>query len=96
MKEYFGVSFSQRIAETETIPVAVKFVTTKALDLRGFAGINCIYINEKHFKLRMLQLSDKFSDVQKKTAVLIDIATVALHEYSHVRIRQVEQTQRIT
>lgn len=88
MKEYFGISFSQQIAETEKIPVAVKFVSTKALDLRGFAGIDCIYINEKHFKLRMLQLIDKFSDVQKKNAV--DIATVALYECAHVRIRQVE------
>lgn len=89
MKENFGTECSRRIADTEKTPVSVELFESMAIELRGFAGMNCVHINVNHFKMRMLQLSSKFSTLQRDDAVLIDIATVTLHEYAHIRIRQV-------
>lgn len=49
MEKTFGTQYSQRIVETNSIKVSIKFVDTTEEELCGFAGINCVYINERHF-----------------------------------------------
>lgn len=88
IKSVFGIE-SAKINETGKIPVTVEFFESEELQLRGFSGVNQVFVNGKHFQMRILQQSQKLSTAHKETAVLVDIATVALHEYSHVRIRQV-------
>lgn len=59
--------------------------TTEA-ELRGFAGFDYVYINFTHFDTKRYT-ERKFDDCE--VLMGMDIATVVLHEYSHIRIRQV-------
>lgn len=95
MKRTFGTEYSQRIEETDSIKVSIKFVDTREEELRGFAGINCVYINEGCFKLKAFQLHNESQSADDiENILLMDVVTVTLHEYSHVRIRQVELSLR--
>lgn len=92
MKRTFGTELSERIEETDSIEVSIEFVDTTEEELRGFAGINCVYINEVYFNLKTFQLQHiaALSAEEIENIMLMDVATVTLHEYSHVRIRQVD------
>ncbi|CAF3790133.1 unnamed protein product [Rotaria sp. Silwood1] len=67
-------------------PMQVHFISIDFPTLRGFSGINELFINENHF-------SAKISEWKSNTRLLdsitqMDLITIALHEYAHVRIRQ--------
>lgn len=91
IEQTFGTHYSQRIADTKSIPVAVKIVDTKEDELRGFVAIDCVCINQGHFNLKTFQLnrSTELSNTEKQNILLIDIATLTIHEYAHIRARQV-------
>lgn len=82
----FGRNASDIPLEFEADTEKVRFITSAVCDLRGFAGIECIFINEKPF-------TDKLSKHQEyaeiENAIIMDIVTVAIHEYSHFRVRKV-------
>lgn len=89
-EESFGQEFSKQICETETklIPVSVRFVATTEFELRGFAGINEIFINSTYFKAEQIKLSLAMLP-NKENVILMDILTVVIHVYAHIRARQV-------
>lgn len=77
--------------ETDDIPVPVKFVYSTQCDLRGFSGIDEIFLNAYYFNKKMADLSAAKiinPDVLNQF-IAMDIVTCAIHEYAHVRIRQV-------
>ncbi|CAF3332542.1 unnamed protein product [Rotaria sp. Silwood2] len=67
-------------------PMQVHFISIDFPTLRGFSGINELFINENYF-------SAKISEWKSNTRLLnsitkMDLITIALHECVHVRIRQ--------
>lgn len=67
-------------------PISVKFFSIRCHALRGFSGLGDIYINETHFHDNFLanEYDERAASISK-----IDIITIAMHEYAHVRLRQV-------
>lgn len=61
------------------------------LHLRGFAGLDSVYINMNYFKSKAFDLSmcKHGSDIEKGNMILIDIATVCLHVLGQLKIRKV-------
>lgn len=86
MEEYLNTQYSERIRQTDAKNVTVHFVNYDVDELRGFSGLNSIFINVSHFNPKMLA-NKNFVDIEN--VMKMDIATVSLHEYAHVRIRQV-------
>lgn len=64
--------------------VGVKFVRVDCDGIRGFSGLNNIYINETHF---VRKYGGNQSDL--RTFGEIDIVTITIHEFAHTRLRQV-------
>lgn len=85
MHEVFGRNTEiKKMAKT---PIPVHFISIDFPTLRGFSGINELFINESYF-------SAKISEWKSNTRLLnsitkMDLITIALHECAHVRIRQV-------
>lgn len=75
----------------EVIP---KMVSSTLTPLRGFAGIGQIYINYKHFSEKRCDLTHLATGVEKDKLILLDIISLAIHEFAHVKIRQVPHTTR--
>lgn len=75
-------------ASVDDDDIKISFVTNVTTALRGFTGFNEIFINVDHF-------ADKFDAFKGDIEILqliakIDIISVAIHEYSHVKIRKVK------
>ncbi|KAG4077183.1 hypothetical protein HA402_016170 [Bradysia odoriphaga] len=88
IKQSFGEEFAKHIGETNSIDVTVKLVATFEFELRGFCGINIIYVNSTYFKNRRFQLGlTQLPETDK--ILVIDILTVVIHEYAHIRARQI-------
>lgn len=81
----FGAHIANKVSETTNAAVEVCFFnfesSYEATNLRGFSGLNTLYINKRHF--------DEKSSVMENNLILVDIATVVVHELAHVRIRTV-------
>lgn len=68
--------------------IEVKFFKGVDSNLRGFAGINTIYLNAYHFQLNEF----KYKNLDKELFHIVskvDIISLAIHEFSHVRLRMV-------
>lgn len=91
MKDTFGNEYSKRIAARNQQNITVKMIRSDENALRGFTGMNVVYINERYFKTKAFDLSlhSVGTAAEKNKILLIDIATVCIHELSHVKIRQV-------
>lgn len=65
--------------------ISVKFVSIQSNEIRGFSGLNVVYINNDHFlnKFRFKKL-DPSADV-----ACMDIVSITINEYANVRLRQV-------
>lgn len=86
----FGQQYRSRVAATNYIPVVVRFVHTKEPDIRGFTGLNEVYLNYGHFNVQRTCIDCLELDETVKTNILlIDIVTCIIHEYAHCRARQV-------
>jgi len=57
----------------------VKFFNGATTQLRGFAGVNVVYINAEHF----LEKKKKFSTFQ----VDLDVCSLIIHELAHIHLR---------
>lgn len=69
--------------------IDIRFVVELPETIRGFAGVNTVYVNANHF---MQNLNDfrfikdhEYLDLIMK----VDIITLILHEYSHIKLRKV-------
>lgn len=90
LKNVFGQQFAERVDKTESVPITVKMVDTRESQLRGFTGINQIYINYGCFITKKFQIDrSTLSNELKTMLIIIDVATVAIHEYAHARAQQV-------
>lgn len=74
--------------------INVQFFSNDMTHLRGFSGINSVYFNKQHFfEKRQIHESKMKEDVTFRNNVnlmlKIDIIALAIHEFSHVRLRQV-------
>ncbi len=68
--------------------IQVHFISIDFPTLRGFAGINELFINENYFSAK---ISEWKSDTRLLDSIIkMDLITIALHECAHVRIRQVK------
>ncbi|CAF3624528.1 unnamed protein product [Rotaria socialis] len=72
--------------------ISVKLVHSTIKNLRGCTGINTIcinilYINDRH---EAFKISSSLSDDDKNVIFKMTLFCVGLHEYSHARLRQVE------
>ncbi|CAF0959256.1 unnamed protein product [Rotaria magnacalcarata] len=72
--------------------ISVKLVHSTIKNLRGFTGINTIcinisYINDRH---QAFKIGSSLSDDDKNVIFKMTLFCVGLHEYSHARLRQVE------
>lgn len=82
------------LPELENIEII--FVHNNRFTLRGFAGVNKIYINATHFTQKIhvcepqMKSSDKFHNAVH-AIIEFDICVLSLHELAHVRIRQVKR-----
>lgn len=91
MKQTFGDAYSQRVTTGNVTKYSAKIIRSGESALRGFAGIDTVYINENHFKPKALSLSlyPQGTPEEKENVVLIDIATVCLHELAYIKISEV-------
>lgn len=78
--------FEVEINDTNKRAIGVSFVDLTETDLRGFSGFHWVYINFAHFDCKLYK-QRKFPDCN--VLVALDVVTLVLHEYAHVRIRQV-------
>jgi hypothetical protein len=72
-------------------PIQVELINCTLPGLRGFCGINKIYINTAYIRSQMSTYSSNFhpdSAIGKSVAEM-DICTIAIHEFGHARLRQV-------
>lgn len=88
IKDTFGQCYAARVSETRSIPVSIVLVTTGESRLRGFSGINQVVINRAYFRVEKTKLVES-GMVEQDNVLLIDVATVCIHEYAHIRTRQV-------
>lgn len=56
--------------------------------MRGFAGVNRVYINYNHFDVKLRDSTEIESD-WLRTLIDIDVITLTLHEFGHVKFRKV-------
>ncbi|KAG4071921.1 hypothetical protein HA402_006082 [Bradysia odoriphaga] len=90
LTQSFGKRYETRVSTTNFLPVSVKIVHTKEPDIRGFAGMNEIFINFGYFNVQKTHINCyELAESLKSNLLLIDIATCVIHEYAHVRARQV-------
>lgn len=87
----FGNHLASKVAETENSLIKVSFISTTETELRGFSGINEIFLNENAFISKMLSCDSR---INKRPGLLdkvakLAISSIAIHEMSHTRIRQV-------
>lgn len=69
--------------------IDVQFFINVDTRLRGFAGVNVIYINADHFT----QNKDTFKTLDESlfgVVMKVDIITLIIHAFSHLKLRQVE------
>lgn len=73
--------------------INVRFVSHDDKLLRGFAGIGAVFFNREHFYEKLKVHEAKLNDVEFNRKVELtmkmDIIALAVHEVSHVRLRQV-------
>jgi hypothetical protein len=71
--------------------ISVNFVRSLIDGLRGYTGINCIYINGLYLQNRHLvyKLGSNLGDELNDIVLEMNLFCIALHEYSHARLRQV-------
>lgn len=62
----------------------VKFISMKCNEIRGFSGINDVFINKDHFIKKY-----GTNEADLKAVGKMDIITISVHEFAHVRLRQV-------
>lgn len=74
------------IQVTSPRPVKVTFFAMKTTELRGFSGVDAIFINHVHF-LEKYNLWK--SNVKCTRTAQTDIVTTSIHEYANTRLRQV-------
>lgn len=67
--------------------IEVTFVDSPEPRLRGFSGVNKVYVNIYHFQAKLSICRTKTPLLQK--LVKIDIANLVIHEISHVILRMV-------
>lgn len=83
IQKTFGTHLAGRVRDTRKNGVEVSFISSEMKTLRGFSGYGTVYINQNHF-------AENYRGIQGSgDLVMIDIATVTIHEMAHVRIRQV-------
>lgn len=86
----FGQSFATKLFETRNITVSVRFVSTIQPGLRGFSGINEVFINEHMFLQKISQWTTLHGTTDLRDKLIkMDVISVGVHGLSHVRIRQV-------
>lgn len=69
--------------------VDIVYVTYSSPKLRGFSGVNTVYVNEKHFKLTKVCYEDVIDPDVLDMLMQVDIINLVVHEYAHVKFRQV-------
>jgi len=72
-------------------PIQVEIIDCTLAGLRGFCGINKIYINAAYIRSQMSIYSTTFhpdSPIGKSVAEM-DICTIAIHEFGHARLIKV-------
>ncbi|XP_037051133.1 uncharacterized protein LOC119085039 [Bradysia coprophila] len=79
------VANTEKIQNTELKHISVKFVHIPSYSIRGFSGINEIYINSKHFEDNAKEYA---SDTRAQSITQIDVVCIAMHENAQVRLRQ--------
>jgi hypothetical protein len=76
---------------TSSEKISVKFVHSTIANVRGFTGINTIYINISYINDRhqAFKIGSSLSNDEKNIIFKMTLFCVGLHEYSHARLRQV-------
>ena len=76
--------------------ISIRFVHSLIDGLRGYTGINCIYINAVYVKNRQLiyKMSATLGDDVDDVIFKMNMFCITLHEFSHARLRQVCQIGR--
>ncbi|CAF0791888.1 unnamed protein product [Rotaria sp. Silwood1] len=71
--------------------IQVEIIDCTLAGLRGFCGINKIYINAAYIRSQMSTYSTTFHPDSPigKSVVEMDICTIAIHEFCHARLRQI-------
>ena len=72
-------------------PIQVEIIDRTIAGLRGFCGINKIYVNAAYIRSQMSTYSTTYhpdSPIGKSVAEM-DICTIAIHAFGHARLRQV-------
>lgn len=70
--------------------MGITFVTDVDTDLRGFAGINKVFLNASHFTKKKKDYLE-YTDINPEVLdllLLIDIISVVIHEYSNIKLRK--------
>jgi hypothetical protein len=72
-------------------PIQVELINCTLPGLRGFCGINKIYINTTYIRSQMTAYSSIYHPDSPigKSVTELDICTIAIHEFGHARLRQV-------
>ena len=85
IREIFGPNTEinkQVVSQVQVHLISIDFPT-----LRGFSGMNELFINEKYFSNKISEW--KLNPQQLDPTMKMDLITIGLHECAHVRIRQV-------
>ncbi|CAF1215377.1 unnamed protein product [Adineta ricciae] len=84
IREIFGSN--TEIKKIVRTPMQIHFISIDYPSLRGFSGINEMFINENYFLTKIN--SCKSNSSLSNSMLKMDLAAIALHECVHVRIRQ--------
>ncbi|XP_037032958.1 uncharacterized protein LOC119071939 [Bradysia coprophila] len=78
-------AFNVKVEDTNKREVGASYIDLIKTELRGFSGFDWVYINLGHFDAkRYKHRKSRDCDV----LVALDVVTLVIHEYAHVRIRQ--------
>lgn len=69
--------------------IEIIFVSKLAWQIRGFAGNGKIYGNIDHFMDNWHQYNEVVETTYLKLLLKLDIISLVLHEYAHLRLRKV-------
>lgn len=75
--------------------VKVIWVTLATVFIRGFAGVNTVYANQKHFFYTHHWFEEDLSAELLDLIMIIDVASMFLHEFAHIKLRKVIQFPRV-
>lgn len=69
--------------------IDIKFVVELTEEIRGFAGVNTVYVNANHFLQNLNDFRSIVDDEYLDLIMKVDVINLILHEYSHIKLRKV-------